>query len=79
MGGRIDPEVVNVILGAGDDVLADDDEDRLARADIGDRVVRRVTGGAGFGNAKLAARGEVQLADLPAAGSGRRGPLGFTS
>ncbi len=33
----------------------------------------------GFGNAKLAGRGEVQLGDLPAAGSGRRGPLGFTS
>jgi len=33
----------------------------------------------GFGNAKLAGRGEVQLGDLPSAGAGRRGPLGFTA
>jgi len=30
-----------------------------------------------FGNARLAQRGQIELGDLPAAGNGKRGPLGF--
>ena len=55
----------------GDEVL-----DRFA--EMAPREMRRAWMTA-FGNARLDGRGAVELADLPAAGSGKRGPLGFVN